>query len=105
MDNEFSIPSLEEFSKNPDKYRANQEQKFIEVDEGSQNLKNVQRHIYEIEGFRCKNLEEVQKVAKNQGIPFTELDYKPEIMPMGGGKCDILVRFVPKWRRQQRVGW
>lgn len=108
MENELPdyVPSFEEFCKNRDKYLGREDDRFAEADAGANNLKKyTQRHIYEIEGYRCKTLEEVQRVANNQGIPIKSLDYRPEIIPLGGGKCDILVRFVPKHSREKRATW
>lgn len=99
-------PTFEEFQKNRDHYLGRDFDKLSEVDNGSTMLnKLISRTRYEIEGYRCDTLEEVEKVAKNQGIPLRELDYRPQIMPIGGGKCDILVKFVSKNVREQRETW
>lgn len=98
--------SINDFARNREKYLGKEDEALGWVDKGSQILgRHVQRHVYEIEGFRCKSLEEVERVAKNQGIPLKALDYKPEIIPQGGGKCDILVKFVPKHIRERRAAW
>lgn len=100
------VPTFEEFCKSPDKYRTREDEKFGLADKGSSNLnRHVQRHRYEIEGYSCKNLEEVERVARAQGIPIEALDYQPEVIPQGGGKCDLLVKFVPKHVRQKRQTW
>lgn len=102
----YGLPTFEEFAKNSEKYLGRDDEKLGLADAGSRNLeKHVQRHIYEIEGYRCKTLEEVERIAKSQGIPLRELDYQPMVQPTGGGKCDILVRFVSKAKREQRKLW
>lgn len=102
----LGAPTFQEFVKNRDKWMGKDDEKLGLADTGSQILKkHVKKHIYEIEGYRCKNLEEVERVAKSQGIPVSELDYRPEIMPMSGRKCDILVKFVPKHTRDKRETW
>lgn len=102
----FGMPSFEEFAQNPEKYMGRDDDKFSQADAGSQALgKHVQRHIYEIEGYRCKNLEEVERVARSQGIPLRELDYQPEVIPTGAGKCNLLVKFVSKTDREKRKLW
>lgn len=104
--NYYGLPTFEEFSKNHEKYMGRDDDAFGQVDQGSKQLnKHVQRHVYEIEGYRCKSLEEVERVAASQGIRVNELDYKPQLMPLGGGKCDILVKFVSKAEREKRDLW
>lgn len=102
----FGMPTFEEFAKNSEKYLGREDDAFAQIDQGSKNLdRHVQRHIYEIEGYRCKSLEEVEKVARSQGISLGALDYQPQVMPLGGGKCDILVKFVSKAEREKRDLW
>jgi hypothetical protein len=102
----WGAPSFEEFCRNRDQYLGTEDEDFAAVDAGSSTLKRqVKKHIYEIEGYRCKTLEEVERVARNQGIPIRDLDYRPELIPTGGGKCDIVVKFVPKHEREKRNAW
>jgi len=102
----YGLPTFDEYRKNEEKYIGRDDDSFREVDRGSDNLRRVvQRHIYEIEGYRCKTLEEVEKVALNQGIPLRELDYRPEMVQAGAGKYDIIVRFVSKNKRENRKLW
>lgn len=102
----YGLPTFDDFVKNQDKYLGREDEALEQVDRGSKNLeKHVQRHIYEIEGYRCKSLEEVERVAKAQGISLSELDYRPQVMPVGAGKCDLLVKFVSKSERDKRNAW
>jgi hypothetical protein len=99
-------PSFEEFKRNREKYLGRDDEDFGIIDKGSQSIKRtVHRHIYEIEGYRVKTLEEVERIAINQGIPIRELDYRPQVVPLGGGKCDILVKFLPQKERTKRALW
>lgn len=91
------FPTFDEFKKNPDKYRSRKDEVLASADHGSIDLRSLVRtHKYEIEGYRCDNLETVERVAKDEGIDLGQLEMKPEIIPIGAGKCDILVRFVKK---------
>lgn len=102
----MGAPTFEEFKRNREKYLGRPDDHFGYIDRGAKEIgKYVQRHIYEIEGYRCKSLEEVERIAASQGIPLQELDYRPEIIPQSGLKCDILVKFIPKWLRDKRAGW
>lgn len=104
--NYFGLPTLEEYAKNQDQFLGREDEALGQADAGSRNLeKHVKRHVYEIEGYRCKSLEEVEKVARSQGIALSSLDYQPQVMPLGGGKCDLLVKFVSKVERDKRTQW
>lgn len=102
---DYGMPTFEEFAQNREKYMGNEDDRLREVDRGSQSMKNVKRHIYEIEGYRCKSLEEVERIAASQGINLRELDYRPEVTQAGAGKFDVIVRFVSKSVRQKRNKW
>ena len=103
---EFGLPTFDEFRRNPEKYIGRDDERLEAVDRGGEHIRSVvQRHIYEIEGYRCKTLEEVERIASSQGIPLRELDYRPEVVPSSAGKCDLLVRFVNKNTRARRDAW
>ena len=102
---EIQLPTFEEYKRNRDRYLGRADDILSSADAGSKLVKTVQRHIYEIEGYRCKSLEEVERVAASQGIPLAQLDYRPCIVPQSGHKCDILVKFVPKHTREKRQSW
>jgi hypothetical protein len=93
----FGLPTFEEFKKNPEKYLGRDDEALASVDEAGFMLKNILKRVkFEIEGYRCKTLEEVERVAKNQGIPLKELDYYAQLVPQGGGNCDVVVKFMSK---------
>ena len=106
--NKYGAPSFQEFKRNREKWMGRDDDKLASADEGSRVLKNgnrVKKHIYEIEGHRCKNLEQVEKTASNLGLNIKDLDYRPEVLPLGGGKCDVLVKFVSREERKRRADW
>jgi hypothetical protein len=102
------LPTFAEFSKNPKKYLGHSEELFESADAGSHILRKsnvVKRHRYEILGYRVNTLEEVQKIVLENGIDPQALDMRPQLEPLGGGQCDILVRFTTKEQRDKRAGW
>jgi hypothetical protein len=101
----MGAPTFQEFKKNRERWVGRPDDKLAEVDKGGKINRTTQKHIYEIEGFRCKSLEEVERVARSQGIPIKDLDYKPEVMPNAGHKHDLLVKFMPKSERDRRKDW
>lgn len=99
----YGLPTFQQWLKLREDWER-QYNPLAQVDSGSRQLdKHVQRHIYEIEGYRCKTLEEVERVAKEQGIPH--LEYRPTVIPTGAGKCDILVKFVSSNEFNSRKEW
>jgi hypothetical protein len=102
----FGMPTFDEFARNPETLLGKADERLQEVDRGSTNLnKVVKRHIYEIEGYRCRTLEEVERVAKSMGINLKEMDYQPQMEPNTSGKFDIKVKFVSKAERIKREAW
>lgn len=102
----FGFPSLERWQKDREKYLGSADEILASADKGSELLsRTVKRHIYELEGYRCKNLEEVERVAREQGINLKQLDYRPQLVQAGAGKFDVIVRFVSKNMREKRDQW
>jgi hypothetical protein len=102
----FGMPSFDDFCKNQDKYMGRDDDVFSETDRGCQQLgRVVKRHIYEIEGYRCKTLEEVERIALDKGIKLRELDYRPQLQANTSGKLDNKVVFVSKAQREKRKLW
>lgn len=103
----FGAPTFKEFVRDYDKHKKNAKRdSFGAIDKGSQVLgKLVQKHEFEIEGHRCSSLERVEQIAKDYGWDLHELDYRPEIIPQGGGKHNILIKFISKVEREKRNRW
>ena len=103
----YGLPTLAEYIKNPQYWRekllGKPDELFGIVDRGSESLSHhVKQHIYEIDGYRCKTLEEVDRVASEQGIPLNGLKCEAQVIPLGGGSCDILVKFVSSGKREPK---
>ncbi|NDD54407.1 hypothetical protein EBZ39_11125 [bacterium] len=102
----FGMPTFDEFAKNPETLLGREDERLTEVERGSVILgKTVKRYIYEIEGYRCKTLQEVERVALSMGINLKELDYQPQMETNTSGKFDIKVKFVSKAERAKRQNW
>lgn len=102
----FGFPTFDEYVANREKFLGDSEEALSTADRGSTVLnRTVKRHIYEIEGYRCKSLEEVERIAKSQGIDIRALDYRPQLVQAGAGKFDVIVRFVSKSERMKREAW
>lgn len=102
----FGAPTYESFKKDPTKFLGKPDQVLATVDKGSENLKRIiSKYIYEVEGYRCHTLAEVERVAGSQGIEMKDLDYQPEVIPLGGGRANLLIRFISKKTKQRRSEW
>lgn len=106
---ELGVPTFEEFKANKSKYLKAHDQVLASAAKGSTLLDKIldTRYVYEICGYRCKSLEEVERVAKEQGISIKDLDMRPELLPLNGnsGKAQMLIKFCSKYDREQRKEW
>lgn len=101
----FGMPTFDEFCRNRERYMGRDDDRLAEVDRGSRTMDRAKRYVYELEGYRCRTLEEVERVALSQGIALRELDYRPEVQQAGAGQFDVVVRFVAKSTRDKRKLW
>lgn len=93
----YGAPTFEEYVRNRHRFQARTSNLFDVADNGTSNLKMMLKdYRYEIDGYKCDSLEEVERVARSQGYSEHDLEMRPEIIPLGGGWCDILVRFCAK---------
>jgi len=101
----YGLPTLEEFAANPEKWRKAADQVLKSVDIGSTTgLKNmVVKQTYEVAGYKCSTLEEVERVALNEGWSLKNLEIKPNLIPLGGGKCDVHIVFTPGKRHTEQM--
>lgn len=101
----FGVPTFEEFAKNPEAWRKASDEILKIVDASSATgLKNlVVKQTYEVAGYKCKTLEEVERVAKNEGWDMLKMSIEPQIIPETGGKCTIHVKFVPQQATKESI--
>jgi len=99
----FGAPSFAQFKRNKDFWMGRDDDVLTQVDKGSRLInKGLKKYRFEIEGYRCKSLEELESVILNMGLRLKDMEYKPEYVPLGGGEAEILVRFVSKDERSRR---
>lgn len=99
----FGAPTFEEFCNNKDKIINDHEQRYIAVDMGGTAIqmlvskyKYFFRSMHTGKRYKCKTIDEVNKVAHSEGVSDKDLDYDPQIIPIGAGKCNIHVTFFRK---------
>lgn len=99
-----NFPRFEEFSKNPDKWRINEEDIFISLAQLEVFFKSrVKSVTYYWRGkYKCKSIEELQRITRNEGYRGSDLDYQPVVMPTYGtsnlydSKVDVRVDIYSK---------
>lgn len=94
--NKFGVPTFEQFRKNPKLFRVDPEEAFICAENGSTIFKKDISYRFFLDSYECKNLEEVQRIAQAEGYNFKDLDIKPEIRKLPGGKAEFIVKFYNK---------
>ena len=95
----FGMPTLQEFMASPDKYRKSADQLLRAADQGSKTLKDLKEHRYYFEGIACgSSLEEVERVARNEGVAIDTLEMRTGLEKIGAGKFRAHVFF-------HRKGW
>jgi len=95
----FGVPTFEEFRKNPDKYKMPKDwllQAISDQPGKSQIGHLVRKVVYRCLGFDCSTLEEVERVAANEGLHLTDLDIRPQMIQDLAGKYVVRVDFVRK---------
>lgn len=94
----FGMPTFAEFASNPDKYRKPVDELLRIADKGSAILSKLKEHRYYFEGYPCANLEEVERVAKNEGVTPDQFKMKTGLESVGAGQFRAHVFF-------HREGW
>jgi len=98
----YGAPTFEEFKRYPDRYRKRDDDALSSADVGSSNLAHlVKKQFYFLKtasgrSIKCKTLEQVEHVAKQEGINLRLLEMRPELRQAGEGKFDVHVHFVTK---------
>jgi hypothetical protein len=92
----YGAPTFEEFKRNPDKWRVANDQILQSVTGGSSTISNIKAQHYEIAGYKCKSLEEVERVARDEGISLKDLDMYPQLDKTTGGKLEVFIKFEKK---------
>lgn len=99
----YGMPTFSQFKNNRHKYLGRPDEKLSQADAGSQILgRYVKRQTYECMGYKCKTIEEVERVALQHGIEIKDLVYHPELIPLGGNWADLHVRFFSKTELARR---
>ena len=87
----YGFCTFEQFAQNPDKWRK-RDDLLASADKGGTINSIAQKFIYEIGGYRTRKLEEVERIARSEGLILK--DYKASLLPTVGQQADILVKLI-----------
>lgn len=100
----YGFCTFEEYRKDKKRWQFNAEQIFeIVQGAGTNHKKSLKKLRFEVNGHRAETLEQVQRIAREEGLDMRTLDIWPEIIDLGGQWCDILVKFMPREEVQRRI--
>ena len=103
----FGAPTFEQFKARRNHYKKNHNTSFGNIEKGG-DISNrfTKKQIYELGGYRCKTLEEVERVALQMGLSLETLSdkYQAQFIPLGGGQAEVLVKFMTPEDKQKWEG-
>lgn len=105
-----NFPTFDEFRKNPNKWRERPEEIFEAADKSSLSLRDsLKRQVYFWrDTHQCESLEQVERIAREEGYGPQDLAEEPRVRPMHGSTADhdmeVVIRFWPKFEFKLRGG-
>lgn len=72
-----NFPTFAEFSKNPDKWRANKDELFESIDKSTHAYKISKQRYFWRGIYEVDSLEKIQRIASEEGYDGTELEMEP----------------------------
>ncbi len=80
----YGVPTFAEFCKNPDKWRKAEDLLFASISNGGDLVRSFIKDMeFEFMGYKTKSLEEIERIAKNEGYNIADLTMKPHFMDVG----------------------
>lgn len=93
----YGLPTFEEFCRSPDLWRTRPDNVFANADKGSTLLRRaIVKHSYVFRHWKTNSLEKMEKILSDYGLSPQEVEMKPELIPLGGGRCEAMIQFVEK---------
>lgn len=106
---ERGFPTFEQYAKNPSRYikqfRGGEHDSLDAVANGSsiRGLRDATKEVeYHILQYKTKKLEEIERIARDNGIDLRRMKFKAIIQNMGGQNGQIVVRFMSPEEYERR---
>ena len=101
----FGLPTLEEYSKMRETYWGRSDDAMASIVDGPQSFRKDLRKIkFQVHGSDLSSAEQCERVLGDYGYTLEDIDLdnrnsklkkQIDMIPLGGGKFDILVNFLP----------
>ena len=102
--NKYGMPTLDEFSRNREKYMGREDDEIAAIDAGDPALGCRQK--YYVEHYRVDSLEQAQRIALDMGLNlFHDFIVDPQLRTDSGGGFYNEVRFRSKRSIAERESW
>lgn len=105
----YGFPTFEEYARNPSRYvkqfRGGESDALDTVANGSSleavrhATKDVEYHLLQ---YKTKKLEEIERIARDNGIDLRRMKFKAIIQNMGGQSGQVVVRFMSPEEYERR---
>ena len=90
----YGAPTYMDYISNPGRWSTDN---LALVDQSTQQLRQVLKsQVYTVFGVKCKTLERAESIAQEHGHKLRDMVPQPQVIPVGGGYCEINVVFAPK---------
>jgi hypothetical protein len=101
----YGLPTFDEFAHKPEILLGRDDEQLASVANGTKFVREIYKHVYFLEGYRCDSLEDVERMAGNMGIAIKDLDWIPELRSAQNGKYINEIRFFHKSNMSRRKDW
>lgn len=92
----FGIPTFEEFSRNPKRWRKSAEHALETAEKGSTTITGIKAHQYYVEGVECESLEQAQRIMGDMGYRSDEVEFGVNLEDLKNGQIKAHVYFRKK---------
>lgn len=110
--NRFGFPTLEQYSKNPQMYRdrfMGKDSDVFDIISNGSTLKGIRKATnsvkYKILQYETRSLEEVERIALENGMHPRDLTFIAEIRNTGGQRGEQIIRVLTKEEYERRKSW
>lgn len=96
------FPTFDEFRKYPDKWRKGTDDLFKSIDESSVAFRKLIKDTkyYWKDQIQCKSLEQVERIAREEGFAISDLEMCPKKFAVGGmnesAGIEMVIQIWPK---------
>lgn len=101
----YGVPTFAQFCAARDKFMGTDDQAMVSITDGPQKFRaGLEKIRYQLHGVDVGSEDMVERALSDHGYSLSDIDLdnrnsklqkKIEMMPLGGGKYDLVVNFMP----------